>query len=80
MEVVSDTNHEPTGSGSSATFSNVLVSSLDENGQNTPKYTFPVTLVAEYDPEVSNDLNPCVSSSLIDPEFNYKPTLSLFHL
>jgi hypothetical protein len=55
MEVVSDTNHEPTGSGSSASFTNVLVSLLDESGQSKPKYTFPVTLVAEYDPEVSQD-------------------------
>ena len=77
MEVVSDTNHESTGSGSSATFSNVLVSSLDENGQSKPKYTFPVTLVAEYDPEVSKDLLLCViliSSSLKDPESQKKPT------
>jgi hypothetical protein len=37
----------------SATFSNVLVSVLDESGQSQPKYAFPVSLVAEYDPEVS---------------------------
>lgn len=53
MEVVNDTNHDGSGPGAtSATFSNVLVSNLEETGQSQPKYTFPVTLVAEYDPEV----------------------------
>ena len=51
MEVVNDTTQDGSGSGT-ATFSNVLVSTLDETGQSQPKYTLPVTLVAEYDPEV----------------------------
>ena len=52
MEVVNDRN--PEQSGTSATFTNILVSNMDENGQSSPKYTFPVTLIAEYDPEVIN--------------------------
>ena len=54
MEVVNEKSPEPTSSVSMTTtaFSNVLISTLDESGRSQPKYTFPVTLVAEYDPEV----------------------------
>lgn len=51
MEVVNDRSSS-TGA-TTATFDNVLISTLDENGIAQPKYTFPVSLIAEYDPEVS---------------------------
>ena len=60
MEVVNDRN--PEQSGTSATFTNILVSNMDENGQSSPKYTFPVTLIAEYDPEVINSYKCFVQS------------------
>ena len=56
MEIVNDKS--PATSSTTTAFNNVLVSTLDESGRSQPKYTFPVYLVAEYDPEVNVILVP----------------------
>lgn len=45
-----ETNHH-SESNTSAAFNDILVATLEETGQTKPKYTFTVTLIAEYDPE-----------------------------